>query len=194
MNDNIEVSIYCLTYNHEKYIEQTLNGFINQKTSFKFEVIVHDDASTDNTTEIIKRFAAKYPNIIRPIYQKENQYSKGTSIVETYISPNVRATKYYGVCEGDDYWTDEFKLQKQYEYLEQHPECSLCVHNTKRISENGNDLDVLFNNCKLDQEYTTIDVIKAGGGGLFHTSSFFLEKRVWVGNPERFSNQRNWRL
>ena len=79
------VSIYCLTYNHEKYITDALEGFIRQKTNFPFEVIVHDDASTDNTAKIIKRYADKYPDIIKPIFQKENQHSKGVSITEKFI-------------------------------------------------------------------------------------------------------------
>lgn len=80
MNDEIMVSVICTAYNHEKYIRQCLDGFVMQKTNFKYEVIVHDDASTDNTAEIIREYEKKYPEIIKPIYQKENQYSKGVSI------------------------------------------------------------------------------------------------------------------
>lgn len=89
MNDKIMVSVYCLTYNHEKYIRDTLNGFISQVTNFKYEVFVHDDASTDKTASIIKEYANKYPNIIKPIFQTENQYSKGIRIFRTYIYPKM---------------------------------------------------------------------------------------------------------
>ena len=83
------VSVYCLTYNHEKYIKDALEGFINQKTDFEYEVFVHDDASTDNTAKIIKEYAQKYPHIIKPILQKENQYSKGVKIFYQYIYPRI---------------------------------------------------------------------------------------------------------
>lgn len=123
-----EVSVYCLTYNHGKTIRRALEGMVRQKTDFDFEVIVHDDASTDGTAAVIRKYAAKYPEIIRPVYQTQNQWSQGISIVETQIRPRVRG-KYIAICEGDDYWTDSRKLQKQYDYMEAHPECTLCFTN-----------------------------------------------------------------
>lgn len=94
------VSIWCATYNHSSYIRQCLDGFVTQKTSFSFEVIVHDDASTDGTQDIIREFAARYPDIIKPIYQTENQYSKGVRLNLTYIFPRIKG-KYVAICEGD---------------------------------------------------------------------------------------------
>ena len=130
MDENdIKVSVYCLAYNHEKFIRNTLDGFVSQKTNFKYEVIIHDDASTDNTTNIIREYEEKYPDIIKPIYQTENQYSKGIGIIPNYIVPRIRG-KYVAACEGDDYWCDDYKLQKQFDYMEKHSECSMCVHNT----------------------------------------------------------------
>ena len=79
------VSIVCITYNHEQYIRKALDSFLMQKTKFKFEVIVHDDASTDKTTDIIREYAEKYPDIIHPIIQKDNQYSKGICVFSEYI-------------------------------------------------------------------------------------------------------------
>lgn len=122
------VSAYCLAYNHEKYIRYALEGFVKQKTNFRFEVIVHDDASTDKTADIIKECAQKYPDIIKPIFQTENQYSQSIPIINTYIFPKCRG-KYIAICEGDDYWCDEFKLQKQVDYMESHPECTFCFSN-----------------------------------------------------------------
>lgn len=119
------VSICCATYNHSSYIRQCLDGFVTQKTSFSFEVIVHDDASTDGTQDIIREFAARYPDIIKPIYQTENQYSKGVRINLTYIFPRIKG-KYVAICEGDDYWTDPYKLQKQVDFLESHPDYVMC--------------------------------------------------------------------
>lgn len=121
MESKVLVSICSITYNHEKYIRQCLDGFLMQKTDFPFEVIIHDDASTDKTADIIREYEAKYPNIIKPIYQKENQYSKGVEICNTYVYPKAQG-KYIALCEGDDYWIDPLKLQKQVDFLEGHPD------------------------------------------------------------------------
>ena len=122
----ILVSINCITYNQVDYIRQCLEGFLMQKTNFDYEVLIHDDASTDGTDDIIREYAQKYPAIIKPIFEKENQYSKGIPISATYNYPRVKG-KYVAVCEGDDYWTDPYKLQKQVDYMENHPECVI-VH------------------------------------------------------------------
>ena len=186
MSNEIEVSIYCFAFNHERYIRKALEGFVNQKTSFEYEVIVHDDASTDGTARIIAEYADKYPKIIKPIFQSVNQYSKGVSILNQYIAPKLQSTKYYAVCEGDDYWLDNNKLQIQYEYMETHSACSLCVHNTKIIAEDGTDLRRLINPNISDKDYHTEEIIKAGGGGLFHTSSFFWRKEFGLHVPNSF--------
>ena len=128
------VSVYCLAYNHEKYIRRALEGMVRQKTDFDFEVIVHDDASTDGTAAVIREYAAEYPAVIKPVYQTENQWSKGISIVETHIRPRVTGS-YMAVCEGDDYWTDPCKLQKQYDYMEAHPDCTFCFTNAVILNE-----------------------------------------------------------
>lgn len=132
MGNNVEVSVYCLAYNHEKYIRKTLESFVRQKTNFKFEVFVHDDASTDNTASIIREYEKRYPELFHVIYQTENQYSKGVKIFRTYIYPHIEG-KYIATCEGDDYWTDENKLQMEYDYLESHRDCSLVCHAFKKI-------------------------------------------------------------
>lgn len=128
MNEEIKVSICCLTYNHEKFINDTLKGFVSQKTSFKYEVLIHDDASTDGTAGIIREYEEKYPHIIKPIYQAENQYSKGIKISMTYNFSRAKG-KYIAMCEGDDFWIDEFKLEKQINYMEEHRKCMFCFTN-----------------------------------------------------------------
>lgn len=122
--ENIIVSIQCLVYNHEPYLRQCLDGFVMQKTNFKFEAIVHDDVSTDGSAKIIAEYAEKYPDIIKPIYETENQYSKRDGSLEMIMN-NASRGKYIAICEGDDYWTDPFKLQKQFEYMEGNVECVL---------------------------------------------------------------------
>lgn len=126
INNEILVSISCAAYNHEKFIKNAIEGFLMQKTDFTFEILIHDDASTDNTTDIIREYEAKYPKIIKPIYQLENQYSKGIPISSSFNFPRARG-KYIALCEGDDYWIDPYKLQKQVDFLEENSEYGL-VH------------------------------------------------------------------
>lgn len=119
----IMVSIRCLVYNHEPYLRQCLEGFVMQQTDFRFEAIVHDDVSTDRSAEIIREYAEKYPEIIKPIFETENQYSKFDGSISRIMRENIRG-KYVAYCEGDDCWTDPLKLQKQVSFLEAHPEYS----------------------------------------------------------------------
>ena len=104
------VSICCITYNHEKFIKDAIEGFLMQKTDFPIEILIHDDASTDGTTEIIKKYEKEYPDLIHAVYQTENQYSQGKKVFP--ILANQASGKYIALCEGDDYWTDPLKLQK----------------------------------------------------------------------------------
>lgn len=129
------VTVSCIAYNHEKYIARALDSFLMQKTNFPFEIVIHDDASTDRTAEIIREYAARYPDVIRPMYQTENQYSRGISNISgAFNFPRARG-KYIAMCEGDDYWIDDTKLQRQADYMEAHPECTLCFHAAKIESE-----------------------------------------------------------
>ena len=150
-----EVTLICSTYNHEKYIAQAIESFVNQKTTFKYEVVIHDDCSTDKTVDIIKRYAEKYPNLIRPIYEEENQYSKGKKISLEIVSPTIQS-KYMCFCEGDDYLVSEEKLQKQYDYMESHPECTLCSHSIKNVDIYGNDVSVRVG---LEGDYNIVDIL-----------------------------------
>lgn len=126
------VSICCITYNHEHYIRQCLEGFLMQKTNFAFEILIHDDASTDGTANIIREYEEKYPTIIKPIYQTNNQYSKGVSISATFNWPRAKG-KYIAMCEGDDYWIDILKLQKQVDVLQKNPNINICSHPSLRL-------------------------------------------------------------
>jgi len=140
MNDGTPlVSIICLAYNHEKYIRQCLDGFVMQKTGFRYEIIIHDDASKDGTTAIIREYAKKYPGLFVTIFQEENQYSKGIPIGKTYMYPLAKG-KYIAECEGDDYWTDPYKLQKQVDFMESHPEYVLCCTDAVQLDDNTGEL------------------------------------------------------
>lgn len=143
MSNKPKVSICCLAYNHEKFIRQALDGFVMQKTNFPFEVLVHDDASTDKTPEIIREYAKKYPDIIKPIFQKENQFSKGKNICKNYVFPKIQG-EYVAMNEGDDYWTDKNKLQKQVDYLDAHPDVSICFHPVRVVWEDKSQPESIF--------------------------------------------------
>ena len=135
--DEIMVSIICNTYNHERYIADALDGFIMQKTNFKYEVLVHDDASTDRTADIIREYEKKYPDIIKPVYQTVNQHTNGIRGTIGRIQYGRAKGKYAALCEGDDFWTDENKLQRQFDAMESNPDCSLCVVKVEETDENG---------------------------------------------------------
>lgn len=160
------VSIDCITYNHAPYIRQCIEGFLMQKTDFDFEVLIHDDASTDGTQEIIKEYELKYPHIIKPIYQTENQWSKGISISATYNFPRAQG-KYIAFCEGDDYWIDSYKLQKQIDLLDSNKEFGLCYtkaniynQNQQKIEQNQLGWEVKdFKDLLLDNKIATLTTI-----------------------------------
>lgn len=148
------VSIRCLVYNHEPYLRQCLDGFVMQQTTFPFEAIVHDDASTDGSAAIIREYAEKYPDIIKPIYETENQYCKQdgslTRAMDEAMHPE---SKYVAMCEGDDYWTDPNKLQMQVDIMEADSEVGL-VHGKVKVynQERGIFLDKLWGNPCLSFE------------------------------------------
>lgn len=182
-SDQVMVSVICLAYNHEKFIVQTLDGFIKQKTSFKFEVIVHDDASTDNTARLIMGYENKYPDIIKPIYQQENQYSKHVSIVKDFIFPKTKG-KYLAWCEGDDYWTDENKLQMQVDALENNDDCNACFSKVAFIDVDNNKIGMevpYYNETQIIQkdEYIDYCLYPKSGTLPFQISGFMMKRELY---------------
>lgn len=133
--DEILVSIWCIAYNHEAYIRDAIEGFLMQETDFRYEIVIHDDASTDKTAEIIREYEKKYPNLIHGIYQSENQWNKNYPSTEWIQAIEAQSCKgkYIACCEGDDYWIDRRKLQLQVNYLEKHPECIMTIHDAVDI-------------------------------------------------------------
>lgn len=175
-NDKPLVAIHCITYNHEQYIKTALEGFVMQQTNFPFVAIVHDDASTDGTAAIIREYAAKYPKIIKPIFETENQYSKRNGSVSRIMREAINATeaKYVAYCEGDDYWTDPLKLQKQVDFLEADPDYSMCFHNAIEHWEDGSVPDHLFASLeKRDYDYKEM-----GSGWNVPTASAVIRKEI----------------
>jgi len=185
MKDKIIVSISCIAYNHEKYIEDAIEGFLMQKTNFRYEILLHDDASTDRTADIIRKYEMKYPEIIYPIYQKENQYSKGVKVGK--FNRSRARGKYIALCEGDDYWIDPLKLQKQVGYMEKHPECSMCFHAAYKVNENKKKMRRHIRPAKRDKEFS-VDEIIMGGGGLFSTNSVLYLGKNKINRPDFYNN------
>lgn len=183
--NQIMVSICCITYNHEKYISQAMDSFLIQKADFNFEILIHDDASTDCTAKTLKEYEQRYPEIVKPIYQAENQYSKGAKIDLTYNFPRVRG-KYIAICEGDDYWTDPLKLQRQVDYMELHPECSLCTHGAKMIDSKGK----LIGKVRpgIGNKSFSSDEVILGGGGFFSTNSLLFRTDLARELPDFYKN------
>ena len=139
----ILVAVQCLVFNHEPYLRQCLDGFVMQKTNFRFVVIVHDDCSTDGSASIIREYAEKYPNLFHVIIQPQNLYSRGISPTREYINPIIEQLKpkYMALCEGDDYWTDPLKLQKQVDILEKDETLMACCTNCSVVDMKGNVLE-----------------------------------------------------
>lgn len=154
---NVIVTIRCIVYNHEPFLRQCLDGFVMQQTNFPFEAIVHDDASTDGSAAIIREYAEKYPDIIKPIIETENQYSKRDGSIRRIMDAHTRG-KYVAYCEGDDYWTDPLKLQKQVDFLESHPDYSMCFHKAKVIAEGGRDYVNYFFRLE-EREYKPDEIV-----------------------------------
>lgn len=176
--EEVKVSIICLVYNHEKYIEKCLDSLVNQKTSFSYEVLIHDDASTDRSADIIHEYEKKYPDIIKPIYQTENQYSKGVKITPTFLLPRAKG-KYLAWCEGDDYWCDEYKLQCQFNAMERNQQCAICVHNTNCVNEDGSNNERYFpSSCFQDGVIDSKKILEKYPDWTFHLTSFFIRKEV----------------
>lgn len=177
--DEILVSVICTTFNHEKYVRDALEGFISQKTNFKYEVLIHDDASTDNTANIIKEYEQMYPELIKPIYQHVNQYSKGVRIIDDILVPKAKG-KYLAFCEGDDYWCDCNKLQEQIDVLENSQNYVACVHNTNFLYMTSNNEIIKYPTIN---RILKLDDCAMCGGQSFHTSSLVVRKSVYENKP-----------
>lgn len=196
MKDNIKVSIICVTYNQEKYIRKTLDSFLMQETDFDYEIIVHDDASTDETKKIIEDYIRKYPEKIKAIFEKENIYSQDKSVFA--VTVKEAKGEYIAVCDGDDFWTNKYKLQKQYDVLEKYKNCSCCVHKVATCDEEEHVLEKVKPSSKYglnkdtlltQDEFAKLLFSKASTKCPFQTSSYFFRKSV-LDNADNF----NWSI
>ena len=160
--NNCMVSVFCSVYNHKKFIAQCLDSLVNQKTTFHYEIVVKDDASTDGTSDIIRAYHEKYPDKIIPLILETNHLQHGLGHVAFQRAFSLMRGKYIAMCEGDDFWTDENKLQKQVELMESHPDYALCGHAAYYADENGNLIQGdSFRYRKSSGELTTEEVISS---------------------------------
>lgn len=173
----VKVSVVCTVFNHGKYLRDAIEGFVNQKTNFRFEVLVHDDASTDDSCDIIREYEEKYPDIIKPIYQTENQYSQG-KIIEELIIPKISG-EYVAICEGDDYWIDENKLQKQVDFLDSHKDFSLVACSSKTLNCVTGEFENRFV-IDEDREISIEELITEENGRMFQTASVMMKSIAYT--------------
>ena len=183
------VSIVCDVFNHEPYLRDCLEGFVKQVVDFPYEILIHDDCSTDKSVDIIKEYVAKYPHLFKPIYQKENQYSQGVKIWGTIQFPRSQG-KYIAICEGDDYWTDPNKLQRQVEFLESHPTHSATADNGLIRNEltgqeypfnNADSHDVTMEEIIVSRRFPTAGVVcrRAALNGYNETCHVQIDTILW---------------
>lgn len=180
--DDVMVTVVCITYNQEPFISEALESFISQKTDFKFKVFVGDDCSSDNTPRIIKEYAERYPDIIVPFLRASNMGGLGKRNLIDLC--NRVDSPYLAMCEGDDYWIDEYKLQKQFDYMEAHKDCRVCIAKTKIVAPENwhlrswykptdqNELIIPDSvpGYKSKEEYSPAEIIKTN---IAHTSTYF---------------------
>ena len=183
MRDEILVTVLCTAYNHEAYLRTCLEGLVHQETDFGYEILISDDASTDGTAAIIREYEARYPERIRPFYFEENIFSRGINVYDAYFFPAARG-KYTAICEGDDYWTDPTKLQRQVDFLEAHPKYTACVHDTLVHSCDGGKPDYRLLRHGADCDVQFEDVL-FGMSHAFHTSSILARKEI-IAHPADF--------
>lgn len=175
--ENCGVSVICVTYNQEDYIRDTLDNILSQQTDFAFEILVHDDASTDGTAQILWEYQNKYPGVVQLIIERENLFSKGVDFFADMVR-NMARGKYIAICEGDDYWTDDRKLQMQYDALENHPECDMCACCAEMVSADGTlmlgQVRPMGKNGILHMEEVIL-----GGGMYLATAALFFRKSMY---------------
>lgn len=172
------VSINCTTYNHEKYITDAIEGFLMQITNFEFEILIGEDCSTDNTMLIVEQYANSYPDKIRVITSAQNVGARNNS---QRLWENSKG-KYIAECEGDDYWTDPYKLQNQVDYMENHPDCSLCFHAVE-IVQATQKTGMKISPYALSKVSPISDII-IGGGGFCPTVSLMYPKKLMENVPD----------
>lgn len=160
-NTSIDISIYVFCYNHQEYIRECLESILQQETSYTYEILIHDDASTDDTIEIINEYCLKYPIKIKKLVQSENITSKFKNVRDMLLP--ITKGKYIAYCDGDDYWLDSKKLEIQVSFLESNPTYVLCHHDVQKVTEDGGVIDDEMKwLCRCDSTSNELKTIETG--------------------------------
>ncbi len=176
---DIDISVCCIVYNQKDYINDMLSGILSQKFNGNYEIIIHDDASTDGTVDVLKEYKEKYPDKIKLVLEEENKYKDGGKMF--YLTAVHAKGKYIAICEGDDYWCDDYKLQKQYDYLEKNNEVTYICHAAyMKIFKKERMVD--FNTYNENQEVDLNEVLRKGLN--FPTASLIVKKDIFDNLPE----------
>lgn len=174
LQNEILVSVCCLTYNHSNFIAECLDGILMQQCNFKFEVLIHDDASADGTRQIIERYQNEHPDIIKPYFQKVNQWSKGVRGMNFHYNFPRATGQFIALCEGDDYWTNPLKLQSQVNFLKENPEYAMIFHNADLLIDGKIEINQSFSKIE-NRDYSQIEVFK---NWIVPTASMCFRKEV----------------
>ena len=174
--DEVVVSVVCVTFNQAGTIREALEGFVAQRAPFRFEVLVHDDASTDGTADIVRDYERRFPELVRGVYQTENQFSKGVFIPREFLWPLLRG-RYVALCEGDDCWTDPHKLEKQVAALEARPGVDICAHRALKLTRGEPHGYVA---PRLRDTVIPAGKVILGGGNLVATASLLCRTEVYT--------------
>ncbi|UTM56557.1 glycosyltransferase family 2 protein [Photobacterium sp. CCB-ST2H9] len=180
--DKVYISCVCITFNHEKYIEDALIGMLSQISEHRFEIVVHDDVSTDKTRDILEKYKARFPSIIKLVFQKENQYSLGKKI--TPLAVSYSSGNYIALCEGDDFWIDRYKLHKQFKVLEDNGNINICF--TAAIGLYPNNKTKILCNHSNEMKFFSKEKVFCGGGGFMPTPSLMIRRIIFDDIPGFF--------
>lgn len=175
-SNSIKVSICCITYKQDKYITDALDSFLIQKTTFPFEIIIGEDCGGDDTLAILAEYQACYPNLIK-VVTAENNVGANANFIRIF---NAAKGEYIAICEGDDYWVDELKIQKQYDSLKILPDVNICFTAAKTISSQG-ELGLIARHSREKKIISLSNVVR-GGGGFMPTASIMFRKDNVVDN------------
>lgn len=180
-NEPVRVSVCCITYKQEQYIKQAIDSFLMQKTTFPFEVIIGEDCGGDGTLAILDEYKNRYPNLIKVITSEKN-VGANENLLRVF---DATKGKYIAICEGDDYWIDELKIQKQYEILCSAPDVNICFTAAKALSRNGVMKNYALHN--RNKELFDISAVVRGGGGFMPTASLMIKADVAKTLPHWFA-------
>ena len=184
------VTISLVVFNQEKYLREAIESCLMQKVNFPYEIIIHDDNSTDSSANVIMEYANDYPDVIVPILQAENQFSQGTEIISSYIIPKAKG-KYVAFLEGDDYWIHPKKLQFQVDFLESHLDVAMCFTATKKIQASNPHKPKIRRYKRHDSIVPHQDVILIGGS-LLDMGAVVTRKSVFNDIPKWYYYSQMW--